>query len=262
MGQETSAVRPMTGSKQYHLETGEGDLAAHCLLVGSPERATMIAETYFERAHKVGHHRGLRSYTGEFDGMPLSVVTTGMGGPSVGIVLPEAVRCGAKCFIRIGTCGALQPGPQVGDLAIVTAAVRLDGASPNWAPIQYPAVAHYHIVAALEQAAEDQDKKHFVGIEATTDDFNEGQARPDDSGYLPERLRQQHEELVARKVLCYSMESAAIFVWCATHGGYWAGTVNAIIGNRCTDAFKLCGEEDATEVALQAMRTLGNKFPL
>ncbi|MFA6027792.1 MAG: nucleoside phosphorylase [Patescibacteria group bacterium] len=252
----------MTGDKQYHLETSEGDLAEHCLLVGSPERATMIAETYFEDVHKVGHHRGLLSYTGLYEGMPISVVTTGMGGPSVGIVLPEAVRSGARRFIRVGSCSALWANPKPGDVAIVTAAVRLDGASLNWAPIQYPAVADYRIVTALEKAAEDLNKRHFVGIEATTDDFNEGQARPDDMGYIPERLRQTHDELVQRGVLCYSMESAAIFVWCATHGGMRCGTINAIYGNRVTNEFAVCGEEAASEIALRAMKALADKYPL
>lgn len=89
--------------RQYHLETGSNDLAKDCLLVGSPERAEMIAKTMFRLWCKVGDHRGLKSFTGERDGVPVSVVTTGMGSASTAIVLPEAVRSGGRRFIRVGS---------------------------------------------------------------------------------------------------------------------------------------------------------------
>ncbi len=251
------ASRPAAaGGRQYHLETGPGDLAGRCILVGSPERAAMIAKTLLGRARKVGDHRGLRSYTGEFRGVPMSVVTTGMGGPSTGLVLPEAVRSGARAFVRVGTCGALRREAAPGDAAICTGAVRLDGASENWAPIEYPAVADWRIVGALVAAAERLRLPYKVGIGATTGCFNEGQARPDDDGYVPPRLQARHDELVRRGVLFYSMEEAALFVWCATHGGIPCGAVDAVIANRLTDEFRVCGEEAAASIACEALRDL------
>ena len=258
------ADRPMTDDKQYHLETGSKDLAPHCILVGSPERAELIASSYFNNMRKVGDHRGLKSFTGAIgpEGMPISVVTTGMGSGSAGIVMPETVRSGARRFIRVGSCGTLWKKPSVGDSAICTGAVRLDGASENWAPIQYPAIADYRIVQELVTAAKLLSLPHHVGIGATTTCFNEGQARPDDNGYVPPRLLALHEELTERGVLFYSMEEATIFVWCSTHGGYWAGAIDAIYANRQTNEFGVKGEEEAARIAIKALRGLNKKYPL
>lgn len=243
-----------TGGRQYHLETGPGTLAERCVLVGSPERAQMIAKTIFADAHCVGDHRGLKSFTGLFEGTPMSVVTTGMGSATVGIVLPEAVASGARAFIRVGTCGVLRKEVKLGTAAICTGAVRFDGASENWAPIEYPAVADWRIVTSLIGAARTLKLPYAVGIGATTTCFNEGQARPDKDGYVPPRLQARHEELMRRGVLFYSMEEATLFVWCSTHGGYPCGAVDAAIANRVTNEFDLGGEEAAARIACRALR--------
>lgn len=249
--------------RTYHLQTREGDLAKHCLLVGSPERSEMIAEVFFTNSKLVGDHRGLKSFTGKVDDVPMSVVTTGMGSASTAIVLPEAVYSGAKRLIRVGSCSTLWPEPRPGDSAICTGAVRLDGASENWAPIEFPAVADFHVVSALVEAAKALGLRHYVGIGATTTCFNEGQARPDISGYLPPRLQAMHEELVQRGVLFYSMEEATLFVWCSTHGkNLWAGAVDAIYGNRHTNELEVCGEEEAAKIAIKALLILNERYPL
>lgn len=255
---EIKANRPTgKGGRAYHLHTRPGSLSELCLLVGSPERATMIAKNYLTGAKLVGNHRGLKSYTGEFQGVRMSVVTTGMGSASIGIVLPEAVESGARIFIRVGSCGTLQAEPKVGDSVICTGAVRLDGASENWAPIQYPAVADYRVVTALVEAAKNLNLPHHIGIGATTTCFREGQARPDINDYIPPRLQALHEELTQRGVLFYSMEEATLFVWCTTHGKrYLAGDVNAIYANRVTNDFNVTGDEQAALIALNALLIL------
>ena len=257
MVQSIQADRP-TGSdgRQYHLGTLPGALASKCLLVGSPERAEMIATRFFEGAEIVGDKRGFKSFTGTIAEQPISVVTCGMGGPSIGMVLPEAVRSGARAFIRVGTCGALQEHIAVGDSVIFTGAVRFDGASDNWAPIEYPAVAHWSVVAACIAAAKELNLPHHIGIGATTSCFYEGQARPDDEGYVPPRLQARYEELVRRGVLAFAMEEAAAFVWCSTHGGYPIGVVDAVFANRATNAFDTIGEEQAARIAVSALMRL------
>jgi len=252
------ADRPKTAEgREYHLHTKAGDLAPYCLLVGDPDRAEMIASKFLKNAVKVGDHRGLKSFTGEnFDGLPVSVVTTGMGGASIGIVLPEAVRSGARTFIRVGSCGALRKEVRVGDIAVCTAAVRLDGASENWAPMEWPAAADWRVTAALAKAAKVRRVAAHFGIGVTTACFNEGQARPDDAGYVPRRIRQRHKEFVRRGALFYSMEEAAMFVWCSTHGGIPCGAVNAVFANRVTGEFGTLGEETAAEIALMAVGLL------
>lgn len=247
----------------YHLETREGDLAPHCLLVGSPERAQMIANTFFEDAKLVGNHRGLMSFTGRIGDMPMSVVTSGMGSGSTAIVIPEAYHSGARRFIRVGSCSTLWPEPNIGESAICQGAVRLDGASENWAPVEYPAVADFRVVSALVDAANALSLPHYIGIGATTTCFNEGQGRTDLDGYLPPRLQQLHEELVARRVLFYSMEEATLFTWCTTHGrNIWAGAVDAIYGNRHTNQFETKGEEEAIQIAIHAFKLLNERYPL
>lgn len=253
---DNKASRPQaSGGKQYHLETGAGDLAPRCLLVGSPERAALIATTLFDAgsARCVGDHRGLKSFTGTYHGTAMSVVTTGMGSASTAIVLPEAVRSGARAFIRVGSCSTLRKEAEVGHAAICTGAVRFDGASENWAPLAYPAVADWRVVAALVKAAQDVGAPHHVGIGITTTDFYEGQARPDDDGYVPPRILAVHDELVRRGALFYSMEEATLFVWCATHGGIPCGAIDAIYGNRATDGFRVAGDAEAAKIACEAL---------
>lgn len=262
---DISADRPTAagGDREYHLHTREGDIASFCLLVGDPERAEMIAKEFLTDAVKVGDHRGLKSFTGRYadsryavEAQPVSVVTTGMGAPSTGIVLPEAVRSGARVFIRVGSCSTLFEAPDPGDAFIVTAACRFDGASRNWAPIEFPAAAHWRVVKALDASAGMNPSTYgrtHLGIEATTDDFNEGQARENIDGYIPPSMLARHEELIHLGVGCYSMEASALFTWCATHrGGIPAGVVNAIYGNRRTNAFAQAGEAEAARIALNA----------
>lgn len=259
---KTRADRPTTAGREYHLHTRPGDLAPLCLEVGAPERAQMIAERLLQGT-LVGDHRGLRSYTGTYEGERVSVVTTGMGAPCTGIVTPEAYRSGGRIFIRVGSCSTLLQEPKPGDVIVVTGAVRYEGASRAWAPVEYPAFAHYRVVAALAKAAHDLADGHYhLGVEATTDCFNEGQSRPNVDGEIPEEMRRRHEELIRLGVACYSMEASALFVWCSTHvkhlGGLPSGAINAVYGNRRTNAWGVCGEERAAEIALHALVALAD----
>jgi uridine phosphorylase len=251
-----AADRPTTTDhREYHLHTRPGDLARHCLLVGSPERAAMIAAEIFDDAREVAAYRGSVSFTGRYAGQPISVVGHGMGSASLAIFLPEIVRSGAGVLIRVGSCGALQPKVALGSAAICTAAVRLDGAGENWAPLAWPAVADYRVTAALVRAAKRLGLPYHAGIGVTTTCFNEGQARPDLNGYLPPRLQAQHEELVARGALFYSMEEATLFVWCGTHGAIPCGAVDAVYANRVDNSFAPSGEREAAVIACEACRT-------
>lgn len=257
-----SASRPSAGGgKEYHLHTKPGDLAARVLLVGAPERARMIGRRLLKNTRSHAFHRGLQSLTGTWNGVPVSVVTTGMGAPSTGIVLPEAYRCGARAFIRVGSSSTLLEKPVPGDVIIVNAAVRYEGASRNWAPIEFPAFADHRVVASLMRAARKRARgKHYLGLEATTDDFNEGQDR-DVNGPVPEWIQANYRELIRLGVACYSMEAAALFVWCATHfGGIPCGAINAVFGNRRTNVFGKGGEELAALIALDAITN--KSFPV
>lgn len=248
-----------SGGVEYHTHTGRNDLAALCLIVGAPGRADMIAAKYLKGAKRFSNDaRGLVSHTGNYRGTEISVTTSGMGGPSMGIVLPEAVRSGARIFIRVGSCGSLIAKSKVGDLIIPTAAIRFDRTANDWAPPEYPAAADWRVVSALHRAAETKAAGRFhSGVECTTSDFYGGQGRPNLFGEIPPHLQARHQEVLRLRAACYSMEAADLFVWCATEGGGLpAGAINAVFANRHTNQWGVEGEELAAEVALEALVAL------
>ncbi len=254
----SQADRPGTEANlQYHTHTGEGDLAALCLIVGAPGRAEMIAREFLKDARRFSNdHRGLISYTGTYRDKEVSVTTSGMGGPSMGIVLPEAVLSGARIFIRVGSCGSLIEESEPGDVIIPTAAIRFGGTSEVWAPVEYPAFAHWLVVHALVQEASVLARGHYyTGVECSTDDYYTGQGRPSPLfGTVPAHMRARHEEVMRLGAACYSMEAADLFVWCATAGGGLpAGAINAVFANRHTNKREVKGEELAAHIALDAL---------
>src|SRR5512140_3774731 len=210
-----------SGGVHYHTHTGPGDLAALCLIVGAPGRADMIAERYLKGSRRFSNDsRGLVSHTGKYGDCDISVTTSGMGGPSMGIVLPEAVRSGARIFIRVGSCGSLIRESKVGDVIIPTAAIRFDRTAEDWAPPEYPAVADWRVVSALHRAAEAKALGKFhTGVECTTGDFYTGQGRPNLFGGDHARMQARHEVVLRLGAAGDSMEAADLFVWCAPEGG-------------------------------------------
>lgn len=241
---------------QYHLHTGEGDLAPLCLIVGAPGRATMIAEKFFTDYKPFVHdYRGIRSYTGYYKGIKMSVTTSGMGGASMGITLPEAVRSGARLFIRVGSCGSLILESKPGESIIVSSAIRRDGASDNWAPKKCKAIAHTRVTVALQQAAEKIAPKHFyVGRECTTSCFYGGQGRPNIFGRIVERVKRFFRKLLKSDTACFSMEAATLFIWCEYEADNMpCGAINAIYANRRTNEWGTEGDEQAAKIALEAL---------
>ncbi|MDR2841763.1 MAG: nucleoside phosphorylase, partial [Spirochaetaceae bacterium] len=144
--------------KQYHIRCKEGDVGRYVLLPGDPFRTDIIAQ-HLENPHLVAHNREHKTWSGTLDGIPVSVCSTGMGCPSTAIALEELIHCGADTFIRIGTSGHVcdKSWDESLEGVIVTGSVRDEGTTIHYIPIEYPAIADRHIVAALAQAA--QEKK-------------------------------------------------------------------------------------------------------
>ena len=136
--------------KTYHVRVGKGDIGRYVLLPGDPFRTDLIA-SYFDDAKLVAHNREHKTWTGTLNGVPVSVVSTGMGCPSTAICLEELIACGADTFIRVGTAGRVcdRAFDPTLDGVINTAAVRDEGTTKHYIPIEYPAVADRHVVAAL-----------------------------------------------------------------------------------------------------------------
>ncbi|MEM2107884.1 MAG: nucleoside phosphorylase [Candidatus Bathyarchaeia archaeon] len=155
---------------QPHIMCGIKDVAKYVLLPGDPKRVEIIA-SFLDESRKVADYRGFVTYTGSKDGIGISVCSTGIGCPSAAIVVEELARIGAETFIRVGTTGALQGHIGMGDIVIATGAVRADGASRNYVPLEFPAVADFNVTAALLQAAKKSKKKIHVGLVLSTDVF-------------------------------------------------------------------------------------------
>ena len=124
--------------KQYHIQVGEGDVGKYVILPGDPKRCAKIA-AYFDDAKLVADSREYVTYTGYLDGVKVSVTSTGIGGPSASIAMEELVKCGADTFIRVGTCGGMQLDVKSSDVVIASGAIRMEGTSKEYAPIEFPA---------------------------------------------------------------------------------------------------------------------------
>jgi uridine phosphorylase len=149
---------------------GVGDVAKYVLISGDPKRVEKIA-SFFDESVKVGDYRGFLTYTGKVNGIGVSASSTGIGCPSAAIVVEELAKVGAETLIRVGTTGSLQPSIKVGDIVIASSAVRGDGTSRSYAPIEYPAVADFGVTAALVQTTQRLKRKVHFGPVFTSDAF-------------------------------------------------------------------------------------------
>jgi uridine phosphorylase len=194
------------------------------ILSGDPGRVPILAKLIDPEAREIAHHRGYLTYLANFRttqaDIPVVVTTSGIGGPSISIVIEELAQLGIQQLLRIGTTGAIQPHIQLGDIIIPTGAVRLEGASEDFAPLAYPAVPDYRMLNALEQAAEGlHDRSTHLGIIATTSTFYPGQERYDTHReYVLRRLQHSLTEWQQLGVLSYEMECATLFTMASALG--------------------------------------------
>lgn len=156
--------------KEHHIDLVPGDVGETVFLPGDVHRAEFIA-SLFDEAEFVAHKRQYVTYTGTYQGVRMSVTSTGIGCPALSIAVEELIHVGARNFIRIGTCGALQDYVKLGDVIIATAGVRGDGTSREYFPLEYPAVADFHLLECLVKAAEARGVKPHVGIVRGHDAF-------------------------------------------------------------------------------------------
>jgi len=155
---------------QPHIMCGVGDVARYVLISGDPKRVEKIA-SFFDESVKVGEYRGFVTYTGTVKGTGVSACSTGIGCPSAAIVVEELAKIGAETLIRVGTTGSLQADVEVADIVIASAAVRGDGTSRSYVPIEYPAVADFNVTSALVQASQGSMRKVHFGTVLTSDAF-------------------------------------------------------------------------------------------
>lgn len=189
----------------------------------------MVASLWDEAEH-VATNREYVTYTGVYHGVPISCTSTGIGSPSTSIALEELVRCGASTFLRIGTCGTFRSDVAVGDIAVFDSAVRHDGASKAYAPIEYPAVASHEVVAACIEAVQGFDTPFHVGTTRSADAFYAGHPTPGSSynDYWNSSWAGLMEDLKRFGVLGAEMEASVIFVL-ARAWGVRAGAIALVL---------------------------------
>jgi uridine phosphorylase len=198
----------VTGEKKYHVGLGRGDVGEYVLVPGDPGRTPIVAK-YLEDAREVAFSREYRTFTGKLGTVPVSTMSTGMGGPSVAIGVEELSELGVHTFLRVGTCGAAQPEIKIGDLVIAVAAVRSEGTPNGYVPLEYPAVASLDVVNALIEAARAASVPFHVGVIRSVDALY--------SDLVPDSMPRPglRDELAMWKragVLSNDMESSTLFV--------------------------------------------------
>ncbi len=199
--------------RQYHINCAPGDVGQYCLLPGDPDRCEAIAK-YFDNPRRIMQSREFVTYTGELNGVPVSVTSTGIGGASASIAMEELAAIGAHTFIRVGTCGGISLNVCAGDTVIANGAVRAEGTSREYAPIEFPAVPDFSVTAELVAAAEKLDAKCHVGVVQCKDSFY-GQHSPQRMP-VAAQLLDKWEAWKRLGVLASEMESAALFTVAAT----------------------------------------------
>ena len=244
-------------SRQYHIQVAAGEVGRYVILPGDPKRCAKIAQ-HFEAPRLIADHREYVTYTGTLDGVPVSVCSTGIGGPSAAIAMEELAMCGADTFVRVGTCGGMQLDVLSGDLVIATGAIRMEGTSREYAPIEYPAVADLTVTSALCGAAKKLGMRYHTGVAQCKDSFY-GQHSPQRMP-VSYQLENKWEAWKRMGALASEMESAALFIV----GGALrvrVGSVLLVMANQEREAAGLENPvvrdtEAAITVAVESLRTL------
>jgi len=264
----------MSEDKMYHIGFGHADLGAEpptmVLLCGDPERARRVAQETegVTCLATLSENRGLNSYLCALtDGTRFIAATSGMGAPSLSIVVNELVGLGICTIIRVGTCGAIADGIKAGDLVISSAALCRQGAALDIAPTEYPAAADPFVSVALVEAAQRLNVRTHLGVTASVDTFFEGQERTDTSAnpHLLRSLQGVTEEYRHLNLLNYEMEAGTLFKMGLVYG-FAAGCVCAVLAERLVDeavdkAVKQRAEQEAIRVALAALSALSHQTP-
>ena len=242
---------------QFHIKCKEGDVGRYCILPGDPGRCEKIA-AYFDDPVKVQSNREYTTYTGTLLGEKVSVCSTGIGGPSAVIAMEELAAIGADTFIRVGTCGGIALQVQSDDVVIATGAVRHEGASREYAPIEFPAVSDYHVQEALVAAAKALGKPWHAGVVQCKDSFY-GQHDP---RRMPVSYELQNKWEAWKRLGCKAseMESAALFI-VAAHLKVRCGSDFLVMGNQERNALGMDNPivhdtEAAVTVGVEAIRRL------
>ena len=258
------AERPTTSDgRQYHIGLGPGEVAEQVLLVGDPQRAKLVADR-FDHVRITRTNREFVAYTGDYAGVPMTVLGTGMSTANMEIAIIELCAClsdeqvGRTTMIRCGSTGALQAGIELGDLVISQAAYRMESTSTAFVGEGYPAVAHPEVVMVLAQAASSAGIRYHVGINATAASFYGAQGRSMPG--FPPRRPDITDQLARQGITNLEMEGSTLLTL-ASLRGFRAGMVCAVYATRTegefiSDELKHQAEAHCVEAGLEALRRM------
>ncbi len=226
--------------EQFHICCRAGEVGKYAVLPGDPGRCEAIAR-YLDEPRFVKANREFTIWNGSLLGETVTVCSTGIGGPSASIAMEELANLGTHTFIRVGTCGGIDLSVQAGDVVIATGAVRMEGTSREYAPIEWPAVPDYEALSALVQAAEDCGASWKAGVVQCKDSFY-GQHSPERMPVSYE-LEPRWEAWKRLGVLASEMESAALFA------------VAAARRVRCGSVFHVIWNQEREKAGLDQVET-------
>lgn len=242
---------------QFHIRLKKGDVGRYCILPGDPARCELIARFFDDPVH-MGQNREFNTYTGTLLGEKVTVCSTGIGGPSATIAMEELTAIGADTFLRVGTCGGIDLQVQSNDIVVASGAIRFEGTSREYAPLEYPAVPDYEVLTAMVDAARSFEQPCHVGVVQCKDSFY-GQHSP---GKMPVAQELEYKWNVWKRmgVLASEMESAALFV-CADSLGVRCGSCFHVIWNQEREKLGLDQKESedvmlSVKVCIEALKLL------
>lgn len=246
-----------TQHTMHHIKCAPGEIGRYVILPGDPGRVEKIA-AYLDNPRYVQTYREYTTWNGELDGETVTVMSTGMGGPSTAIGIEELKMCGADTLIRVGTCGGVDPDLVPGTLIIPTGAIRKEGTGREYAPIEFPAVPNFEVVSALKNAAARLGHKTAMGVVECKDSYY-GQHAPETMP-TEDELRSKWKAWKRAGAIGSEMESATLFV-VASVRRMRAATILLLCRNRerendtgLTDTVWETGP--AIETAVEAIRAL------
>lgn len=243
--------------KLYHIGLDDSHQATYAILPGDPGRVEAIARK-LENPRFIGQSREYTSWLGELEGEPVLVMSTGMGGPSTAIGVEELYMTGVRNFIRVGTCGGMHLDVKGGDLVIATGAIRMEGTTKEYVPIEFPAVADLELTNALAREARRKSYPYHTGVVHCKDSFY-GQHDPDrmPAGHT---LKNNWEAWIKANCLASEMESATLFIVSQILGARSACILNTVWNQeregKGLDNPRVHDTSKGIEVTVEAIRSL------
>lgn len=241
----------------YHIGIRPSEGAEAAIICGDPGRVEPIARLMDDAAF-LASKREYTSFSARLNGQRILVMSHGIGGPSTAICIEELHMAGVKTIIRVGTCGGMNRNVKAGDLVVASAAIRAEGTSREYMPIEYPAASNFDVTAALKNAAQQTERTCHVGVVHCKDSFY-GQHSP---GRMPaaEELQYKWNAWIRSGCLASEMETAALFCVSASLN-IRAGGILRVVWNQERAAAGIHDPSDndelaAARVAVEAMKSL------